>query len=77
MIAAGRRQKEGDGETGDGLLTLEPRGAIRFFPSTLFTTKAVVENAVGQVVSCSHVGDARLEIVAETHDLPLDSLVAG
>ena len=76
MIAAGRRPKEGDRETGDGLPTLEPRGAIRYFPSTLFTTKAAVESAVGQVVSCSHVGDARLEIVVETHDLASDPLVA-
>ena len=60
VIAAGKRPEESGRETGDGFLTLEPRGAIGFFPSTLLAVDAIIEHAdrpiIPQFVSRSHVG---------------------
>jgi hypothetical protein len=43
LIAASKRPQESGRETGDGFFTLEPRGAIGFFPSTVLAVEAVVE----------------------------------
>ena len=80
VIASGERPEKGYRETSNGLLTLEFRGAISFFPPTLITVKAAIKDAdravISQVIGRRHIGQATLEAMVETHDLVPNALVA-
>tara|TARA_Y100001934_G_scaffold48139_1_gene58561 strand:+ start:1387 stop:2103 length:717 start_codon:yes stop_codon:yes gene_type:complete len=80
VIATGERPEKGYRETSNGLLTLEFRCAISFFPPTLITVKAAIKDAdravISQVIGRRHIGQATLEAMVETHDLVPNALVA-